>query len=99
MPVLVGQERLDQGGGFRWPRHHEQVPVIDHAELGVRDQARQENTIDWRDQWIVAAHQDERLLRQRPQPWQAGPTGHGKELVQVAQVAGAMHRGRMPVDQ
>ena len=40
MLTRVGKECLDHGGGFRRPRHDEQVPVIDHLELGVRDQAR-----------------------------------------------------------
>ena len=75
------------------------MPVLDHPEFGVRDQARQKVTIDRGDQRIVAAHQHERLLRQRPQPRQAGPAAHRKKLIQVAQVARAMHRGRMPADQ
>ncbi len=81
MLARVGKECLDHGGGFRRPRHDEQVPVLDHPELGVRDQARQDVTIDRRDQWIVATHQDERLLRQRPQPRQTGPAAHRKKLI------------------
>jgi hypothetical protein len=56
-------------------------------------------TIDGRDQWIVAAHQNERRLRQRPQPRQAGPAAQRKQLIQIAKVARATHRGRMPADQ
>ena len=41
---------LDQGGGFRRPRHDEQVPVIDHPELGVGNQPRQNAAVDRRDQ-------------------------------------------------
>jgi hypothetical protein len=61
---LVGQKRLDQPCRFRRPRHHEEVPVIDRAELGVRDQASQDLTIDWTNQRVIAAHQNKRRLRQ-----------------------------------
>src|SRR6516164_620482 len=79
--TLVGQKRFDHGRCLLGLRHHKEMPVVDQAQSRVWYQLRQNATVDHRNQRIVAAHQDERRLRQRPKPRQARPPGHGEKLI------------------
>src|SRR6266404_7973650 len=81
--VLIGQERFDDSRGFRRPRHHEEVSVINHPKLSVRNKKRQDAAVDRRNQRVIASHQDQRRLRQRPKPRQTRPSSHGKKLIKI----------------
>src|SRR5258707_7114390 len=97
--AFAGQKLLDDGRGFRPPRHHEEASVIDHPKLRVRNKKRQDAAVDRRNQPVIASHQDERRLRQRPKPRQARPFGHGKKLIKIPEIAFTPHRARVGTDQ
>src|SRR5258708_32843904 len=78
--AFAGQKLLDDGRGFRRPRHHEEVSVIDHPKLRVRNKKRQDAAVDRRNQRVIASHQDERRLRRSPKPRLARPSGPGNQL-------------------
>ncbi len=80
MNSLLPEELIHEWSHLLSLGEEQQVSPVDNVEPRMWNQARHDPGIDWGDDWVVVAGQDQGRLRELMQPGQAGPAHACQQL-------------------